>query len=89
MSLQLPTDLEALVRKRLDSGGYASAEEVIRRALEAQEAEESWTEEERQALDGKIDRALTQAATGKSYGPEQARQQLAQMREAHLAKRRR
>jgi len=84
MSLQLPTDLEALVQKRLASGAYTSAEDVIRRALEAQEAEESWTEEERRALDAKIDRALEQIATGNMYGPEEARQKLATMREAHL-----
>ena len=85
MPLELPTDLEALVRKRLASGAYASAEEVIRRALEAQEAEDNWTEEERQALDVKIDRALEQVAAGKTYGPKEARQKLATMREAHLA----
>lgn len=85
MLLQLPTDLEALVQKRLASGAYASAEEVIRRALEAQEVEDNWTEEERRALDAKIDRALEQVASGKTYGPEEARQKLATMREAHLA----
>jgi Arc/MetJ-type ribon-helix-helix transcriptional regulator len=85
MPLQLPTDLEALVQKRLASGAYASAEEVIRRALEAQEAEDSWTEEERRSPDAKIDRALEQVASGKTYGPEEARQKLGTMRETHLA----
>jgi len=85
MLLQLPTDLEALVQKRLASGAYASAEEVIRRALEAQEIEDNWTEEERRVLDAKIDHALKQAASGKTYGPEEARQKLATMRETHLA----
>lgn len=85
MLLQLPTDLEALVQKRLASGAYASAEEVIRRALEAQEVEDNWTEEERRVLDAKIDRALEQVASGKTYGPEEARQKLATMRETHLA----
>ena len=87
MLLQLPTDLEALIRKRLASGAYASAEEVIRRALEAQEAEaeDNWTEEERRSLDAKIDLALEQFASGETYGPEEARQKLATMRETHLA----
>ena len=84
MPLQLPSDLEELVKKRLASGAYESAEEVIRRALEAQEAEDNWTEEERLALDLKIDHALEQVATGRTYGPEEARQKLATMREAHL-----
>ncbi len=82
MPLQLPTDLKALVQKRLASGAYASAEEVIRRALEAQDSEDSWTEEERQALDRKIDRTLEEVTTGKTYGPEEARRKLAAMRNA-------
>ena len=86
MPLQLPTDLEDLVQKRLASGAYANAEEVIRLALEAQEAEDSWTGEERLALDMKIDRALEQVATGKTFSPEEARQRLSLMRDAHLAK---
>lgn len=86
MPLQLSTALEDLVQKRLASGTYANAEEVIRLALEAQEAEDSWTGEERLALDLKIDRALEQVATGKTFGPEEARQRLSLMRDAHLAK---
>ena len=85
MPLQLPIDLEALVQRRLASGAYASAEEVLRRALEAQDAEDSWTDSERQALDSKIDRALEQVATGRIYGPEGARQKLVTLRDVHLA----
>jgi hypothetical protein len=50
MQLNVPPDLETLIKKRLSSGGYTDAEDVLRRALEAQDAEESWTDEERQAL---------------------------------------
>ena len=85
MVLQLPIDLEALVQRRLASGAYASAEEVLRRALEAQDVEDSWTDSERQALDSKIDRALQEATTNRVYGPEGARQKLATMRDVHLA----
>ena len=42
MQLNVPPDLETLINKRLSSGGYTSVEEVLRRALEAQDAEESW-----------------------------------------------
>ena len=38
MQFNIPPDLETLVNKRLSSGGYASVEEVFRRALEAQDA---------------------------------------------------
>jgi Arc/MetJ-type ribon-helix-helix transcriptional regulator len=69
MQLTVPPDLEALVQKRLATGAFANAEDLIRRALEALDAEESWTDEERSALDKKIDRALEQVAAGRVYGP--------------------
>jgi Arc/MetJ-type ribon-helix-helix transcriptional regulator len=50
MQFTVPPDLESLIKKRLSSGAYASAEEVLRRALEAQDAVESGTDEERRLL---------------------------------------
>ena len=87
MQLNVPPDIEALLQKRLAGGGFASPEDVIRRALETLDAEESWTGKERQALDEKIDRALGQVASGRVYGPEEARRKLAAMRDAHLTNR--
>jgi hypothetical protein len=45
--------------------------------LEALESEETWSKEERRALDEKIDRALEQVAPGRVYGPEESRRKLA------------
>jgi hypothetical protein len=55
MQLNVPPDLETLINKRLLSGGYANVEDGLRRALEAQDAEESWTDEERRALSAHIE----------------------------------
>ena len=60
------------MQKRLDTGAFANAEDVIRRALETLDAEENWTDDERRALDEKIDRALEQVAAGRVYGPAEA-----------------
>jgi antitoxin ParD1/3/4 len=87
MQLTVPPDLEALVQKQLATGAFASAEDVIRRALETLDAEQSWTDEERHALDEKIDRALRQVAAGQEYGPEAAQRKLAELRAEHLANR--
>ena len=84
MQLNVPPDLEAIVQKRLATGAFANAEDVLRRALETLEAEESWSGEERRALDEKIDRALEQVSAGLVYGPEESRRKLAALREAHL-----
>jgi Arc/MetJ-type ribon-helix-helix transcriptional regulator len=85
MQFIVPPDLQRLVEKRLSSGAYASTEEVFRRALEVLDAEESWTDEEKLALDDKIDCALKEVAASKVYGPDEARRKLAAMRHAHLA----
>ena len=85
MQLNIPPDVEALVHKRLATGAYANAEDVIRCALETLDAEENWNDEERRALDEKIDRALGQVAAGRVYGPEEARRKLAALKEAHVA----
>jgi Arc/MetJ-type ribon-helix-helix transcriptional regulator len=76
MQLNLPPDLEILINKRLSSGAYDSAEDVVRRALEAQEAEENWTEEERRAIAARIDDCCQQALRGEVVGEEQVWQGL-------------
>jgi Arc/MetJ-type ribon-helix-helix transcriptional regulator len=76
MQLNVPPDLETLINKRLSSGGYANAEDVLRRALEAQDAEESWTEEERQALSRHIEEGYLQAERGELIDGDQARREI-------------
>ncbi len=81
MQLKVPPDLETLIKKRLSSGGYASAEDVLRRALEAQDAEESWTDEERRALAAHIEEGYLQAERGELIGGEQARREIQAMKD--------
>ena len=81
MQLTVPPDLESLINKRLSSGAYANAEDVLRRALEAQDAEESWTDEERQALSAQIEEGFLQAERGELMGATEARRQIEAMKE--------
>jgi len=81
MQLNLPPDLEALINKRLSSGAYSNAEEVLRRALEAQDAEESWTDEERRALSAHIEEGYQQALRGELIDTAQARREIQGMKE--------
>jgi Arc/MetJ-type ribon-helix-helix transcriptional regulator len=62
MQLNVPPDLETFINKRLSSSGYESVEDVLRRALEAQDAEESWTEEERRELSAHIEESYRPSA---------------------------
>lgn len=81
MELTVPPDLETLINKRLASGAYESAEDVLRRALEAQDAEESWTEEERKALSAHIEEGYRQAVRGELIDAEQARREIQTMKD--------
>jgi Arc/MetJ-type ribon-helix-helix transcriptional regulator len=81
MQLNVPSDLEALINKRLLSGGYANVEDVLRRALEAQDAEESWTDEERRALSAHIEESYQQAERGELIDGENARREIHAMKE--------
>lgn len=49
---------------------------MIRRALEAQDAEESWTDEERQALAAHIEKGYPQAERGELIDGAQARREI-------------
>ena len=76
MQLNVPPDLETLINKRLSSGGYQSVEDVLRRALEAQDAEESWTNEERQALAERLEHGYLQAERGDLVDGAQVRREV-------------
>jgi Arc/MetJ-type ribon-helix-helix transcriptional regulator len=82
LQVNLPPDLETLVKKRLSSGGYDSVEDVFRRALEAQDAEESWTDEERRALTAHIEEGFLQAERGGLMGGAQARREIQGMKDS-------
>jgi Arc/MetJ-type ribon-helix-helix transcriptional regulator len=80
MQVNVPPDLETLIKKRLSSGGYTNVEDVLRRALEAQDAEESWTDEERSALSAHIEEGYMQAERGELIDGAQARREIQAMK---------
>lgn len=81
MQLNVPPDLETLINKRLSGGGYANAEDVLRRALEAQDAEESWNDEERRALSAHVEEGYLQAERGELIDGAQARREIQGMKD--------
>jgi Arc/MetJ-type ribon-helix-helix transcriptional regulator len=81
MQLNVPPDLETLINKRLSTGGYANAEDVLRRALEAQDAEESWSDDERRALSAHIEEGFVQADRRELIDGAQARHEIQVMKE--------
>jgi Arc/MetJ-type ribon-helix-helix transcriptional regulator len=81
MQLNVPPDLETLIKKRLSSGSYTDAEDVLRRALEAQDAEESWMDEERLALSAHIEKGYLQVERGELIDGAQARREIQEMKD--------
>lgn len=69
MQLNVPSDLEALINKRLSTGEYTSAEDVLRHALEAQDAEES-------LVRAQIEEGYLQAESGDLLDGRQARSEI-------------
>jgi hypothetical protein len=57
-------------------------EDVLRRALEAQDAEESWTDEERRALSAHIEEGYRQADSRELLPAEQVRREIEAMKDA-------
>jgi Arc/MetJ-type ribon-helix-helix transcriptional regulator len=87
MQLNVPPDLATLINKRLSSGWYEGVEDVLRRALEAQDAEESWTDEERQALSEHIEQGYLQADRGELRDGAAIRREIEAMKENWRQKR--
>jgi Arc/MetJ-type ribon-helix-helix transcriptional regulator len=81
MQLTIPPELETLINKRLSSGGYINAEDVLRHALESQDAEESWTDEERRALSTHIEEGYLQAERGELIDGAQAHREIQAMKD--------
>ena len=88
MQLNVPPDLETLINKRLSGGDYESAVDVLRCALEAQDAEEGWTDEERRVLLAHIEEGYRQAERGELIDAAQARREIQAMKDDwHLSNR--
>lgn len=57
-------EIEALIQQRLRSGGFESVEDVLFDALEIQGEREAWLQENKEAINAKIERGLAQLGRG-------------------------
>ncbi|MBZ5622418.1 MAG: hypothetical protein LAQ69_27350 [Acidobacteriia bacterium] len=80
MTITLQPELEALIRKRLESGAFQDAEDVLRRALESQDAEEAWLELHRREVGEKLERAMEEFDRGGGIPASQVRLRLEAMK---------
>ena len=69
-------EIEALIQERLDSGGFESVEDVLFDALEMQSEREVWLQENKEAINAKIERGLAQLDRGEGVSGNQLRERL-------------
>jgi antitoxin ParD1/3/4 len=88
MSIQINRpEIEALIRQRLQSGAFESVEDVLFDALEMQSEREAWLQENKEAVNAKIERGLAQLDRGEGIPGDQLRTRLSADKAAWLADR--
>jgi len=69
-------EIEALIRQRLHSGAFESVEDVLFDALEMQAERETWLQENKEAVNARIERGLAQLDRGEGLPGEGLRERL-------------
>jgi antitoxin ParD1/3/4 len=69
-------EIEALIQQRLHSGAFDSVEDVLFDALEIQREREAWLQENKEAIDAKIERGLAQLERGEGIPGNDLRKRL-------------
>jgi len=70
-------EIEALIQQRISSGAFESVEDVLFDALEIQSEREVWFQENKGAINAKIERGLAQLDRGEGIPGDQLRTRLA------------
>ena len=73
-------EIEALIQQRLHSGAFQSVEDVVSDALEIQAEREVWLQENKAAIDAKIERGLAQLDRGEGIPEDQLDAYLAKLK---------
>lgn len=87
MKIELNSEDEQLIQKRLESGAFHSVDEVIHDALASQDAEEEWLLENRDEINEKISRGLSQIESGQKIPGDLAYARLQERKAAWLSTR--
>jgi antitoxin ParD1/3/4 len=80
-------EIEALIRQPLPSGAFESVEDVLFDALEIQGKREVWLQENKEAINAKIERGLAQLDRGEGISGDKLRERLEADKAAWLADR--
>ena len=85
MTITLGPEEERAIQRAIQSGAYQNPNEVIERALEVLRSEDEWLKENKDAVNEKIDRAITQLDRGEGISSDELRHRLEKRKAAWLA----
>jgi antitoxin ParD1/3/4 len=86
MNVDLKPEDEQLIQKRLRSGSFEDVQEVIHRALQAQDAEEAWLELHQKEVRDKIERAIAEFDHGGGIPASDVRPRLRELKSTQPAR---
>jgi len=86
MNVDLKPEDEQLIQKRLRSGSFEDVQEVIHRALQAQDAEEAWLELHQKEVRERIERAIAEFDQGGGIPASEVRPRLQELKSAQPAR---
>jgi hypothetical protein len=73
MTITIRPDHEELIVRAMQNGAYQAPDDVIARALEVLRSEDEWLNENRAAVNDKIERAFGQFDRGEFFSADQSR----------------
>jgi Arc/MetJ-type ribon-helix-helix transcriptional regulator len=73
MTITIRPDHEELIVRAMQNGGYRDADDVIGRALEVLRSQDEWLDENKAAVNEKIERAFEQFDRGEFFSADQSR----------------
>ncbi len=82
MTLTLDAQLEQRIQSKIEAGSYHEPSDVISRALDLLDEDESWSEEEKIALDQRLTESAAQIQRGEGIPGDKLPEILAQLRTA-------
>ncbi len=85
MPITLNPEQEKLVSQAIQTGAYLDSDEVLNYALETLRAKDDWLQENKAALNAKIERGIAQLDRGEGIPEEALRQRLEKRKAAWLA----
>lgn len=80
-------EIEALIQQRLHSGAFESVEDLLFDALEIQGERETWLQENKEAINAKIEHGLAQLDRGEGIRGDELRKRLETDKAAWLSDR--